>query len=412
MTRRQPHMNGAPSSPIIGEDMCLSFCKARTHERLREDFFMSTNKQLRVSESVCAGHPDKLADQISDAILDAAITQDPNARVAAETLVAHDLVVLAGEVTTTAKLNYETIARKVIKDNGYTHPEWGFSDQAELKFAIHEQSPEIAQGVGDDDSGAGDQGLMYGYAINETDQLMPLAITLAHEFTKNIDLVRNNGTLGFLRPDGKSQVVVAYENGKPVGIEHLTLAVPHDESASLDDVKQALLKEVVKPVVEKYGFVVPQNIVVNGTGVWHQPGPGSDVGLTGRKIIVDTYGGAAKAGGGAFSGKDPSKVDRSGAYAARYIAKNIVAAGYAERAEVCLAYYIGAKDTLVKDIQTFGTAKVSDADIIDYAKSLIPTSVKGIISHFDLQQPLYAKTATYGHFGKDNLPWEKISTVV
>lgn len=369
---------------------------------------MPTTKHLRVSESVCAGHPDKIADQISDAILDAAISQDADARVAAETLVAHDLVVLAGEVTTTAKLDYEAIARKVIKDNGYTHPEWGFSDKAELKFAIHEQSPEIAQGVGDDDSGAGDQGLMYGYAINETEQLMPLAITLAHEFTRTIDTVRNNGTLDFLRPDGKSQVVVAYENGKPVAIQHLTLAVPHDESASLYDVKEALIRSVVSPIVDKYGFALPKDIVVNGTGVWHQPGPGSDVGLTGRKIIVDTYGGAAKAGGGAFSGKDPSKVDRSGAYAARYIAKNIVAAGLADRAEVCLAYYIGAKDTLVKDIETFGTAKVSDKVIKAFVDELIPTSVKGIISNLGLQRPIYSSTSVYGHFGDTSYPWEQI----
>lgn len=369
-------------------------------------------KNLKVSESVCAGHPDKLADQISDAIVDAAIAQDPNARVAAETLVAHNLVVLAGEVTTTAKLDYELIARDVIKQNGYTQPEWGFSDKAEIKLAIHEQSPEIALGVGDDDSGAGDQGLMYGYATNETAQLMPLAITLAHEFTRNIDAVRQNGTLDFLRPDGKSQVVVAYENGKPVSIQHLTLAVPHSESTRLQDVKNALIEVVVAPIVEKYGFVVPANIVVNGTGVWHQPGPGSDVGLTGRKIIVDTYGGAAKAGGGAFSGKDPSKVDRSGAYAARYIAKNIVAAGLADKAEVCLAYYIGAKDTLVKDIETFGTAKVSDSELNAFVHALLPTSVKGIIHTLDLQKPIYTETAVYGHFGKANLPWEKVVPMV
>lgn len=369
---------------------------------------MPTTKHLRVSESVCAGHPDKLADQISDAILDAAITQDADARVAAETLVANNLVVLAGEVTTTAKLNFEEIAQIVIKDNGYTHPEWGFSDKAEIKIAIHEQSPEIAQGVGDDDSGAGDQGLMYGYACTETEQLMPLAVTLAHEFTRNIDIARNSGTLKFLRPDGKSQVVVEYQDGKPVGINHLTLAVPHNEDISLEQVRAGLIKEVVEPIVSKYGFVMPKAIVVNGTGVWHQPGPGSDVGLTGRKIIVDTYGGAAKAGGGAFSGKDPSKVDRSGAYAARYIAKNIVAAGLADRAEVCLAYYIGAKDTLVKDIETFGTAKVSSEALKAFVDELIPTSVKGIISSLGLQRPIYSSTATYGHFGNINYPWEQI----
>lgn len=366
-----------------------------------------SKKHFKVSESVCAGHPDKLADQISDAILDAAIGQDVYARVAVETLVAKNLIVLAGEVTTTAKLDYEAIARKVVRNNGYTYPEWGFSDKAEIKIAIHEQSPEIAVGVGDDDSGAGDQGLMYGYACNESKQLMPLAITLAHELTRSIDTARVRGELEFLRPDGKAQVVVGYEGDKPVSIEHVTLAVPHHEEIELAEVKQALIKNIIIPMAEGYGFDVPTNIVVNGTGVWHHPGPGSDVGLTGRKIIVDTYGGAAKAGGGAFSGKDPSKVDRSGAYAARYIAKNLVAAGMADRAEVCLAYYIGAKDTLVKDIETFGTARVSEQEIRAFVDALLPTSVRGIIGHLELQRPIYSNTAVYGHFGRQGYSWER-----
>lgn len=364
--------------------------------------------QLKVSESVCAGHPDKLADQISDAILDAALAQDPNARVAAETLLANNLIVLAGEVTTTAELDYKQIAKDVIKANGYTNPAWGFSDDSEIRFAIHEQSPEIAVGVGDDDSGAGDQGLMYGYATNETASYMPLAITMAHEFTRAIDEARQTGLIPFLRPDGKSQVVLRYEDGKAVAIQHLTLAVPHNEDIGLAKVEAELTEKIVKPIASKYGFDLPETIVVNGTGVWHNPGPSSDVGLTGRKIIVDTYGGAAKAGGGAFSGKDPSKVDRSGAYAARYIAKNIVASGLADRAEVCLAYYIGAKQTLLKDIDTFGTAKVPAEEIKKYADSLIDCSAQGIIAKFDLKRPIFSQTSTYGHFGKPNLPWEKL----
>jgi S-adenosylmethionine synthetase len=369
---------------------------------------MPKTHQLKVSESVCAGHPDKLADQISDAILDSALEQDKNARVACETLVANNLVILAGEITTKAKLDYETIARQVISDNGYTFPKWGFSDKSVVKLALHHQSPEIAIGVGDDDSGAGDQGLMYGYACNETENFMPLAITIAHDLVKSIDNVRVNNIVPFLRPDGKSQVVVRYENDLPVAIEHITIAVPHDESVKLSVVRSEILKEVIKPVAEKFSLDVPANIIVNGTGVWHNPGPSSDVGLTGRKIIVDTYGGAAKAGGGAFSGKDPSKVDRSGAYAARYIAKNIVAHGLADKAEVCLAYYIGAKETLVKDIETFGTAKVPAEQIKTFADKLIDCSVKGIIESLDLKRPIYSETAIYGHFGKANLPWEKI----
>ena len=369
---------------------------------------MPKTNQLRVSESVCAGHPDKLADQISDAILDEALKQDKHAHVAAETLVANNLIVLAGEITTTAKLNYEDIARQVVRENGYIYPEWSFSDKSIIKLALHQQSPEIAVGVGDDDSGAGDQGLMYGYACNETNNYMPLAITIAHALVENIDTVRKNNTIPFLRPDGKSQVVVRYENNLPVAIDHITIAVPHSEDVKLSVVQAEIIQKVIRPVVESFDLSVPKNIIVNGTGVWHNPGPSSDVGLTGRKIIVDTYGGAAKAGGGAFSGKDPSKVDRSGAYAARYIAKNIVAHGLADKAEVCLAYYIGAKETLVKDIETFGTAKVSAEEIRKFADKLIDCSVIGIISSLDLKRPIYSSTSVYGHFGKPNLPWEKI----
>lgn len=373
----------------------------------RKGIFMPKN-YLRVSESVCAGHPDKLADQISDSVLDSALSQDENSRVALETLVAENLVVMAGEITTKAKLNYQQIAKKVIANNGYTNDMWGFSESAEIKLAIHHQSPEIAVGVGDD-TGAGDQGMCFGYATNETSSYMPLPIVVAHDLTKKIDESRKNKQLAFLRPDGKAQVVVRYENDQPVGIEHLTIAVPHNEDVSISEVRQELTNAIIKPVLKSHGLIIPKEIIINGTGVWHNPGPASDVGLTGRKIIVDTYGGAAKAGGGAFSGKDPSKVDRSGAYAARFIAKNIVASGLADRAEVCLAFYIGAPRAIIKQIDTFGTAKKSDETIVGFVDRLIDCSVKNIIGQLDLKKVQYVDTATYGHFGKPHYPWEKIA---
>ena len=372
----------------------------------RKDFFMS--KKYRVSESVCAGHPDKLADQISDAIVDAVLEQDPKGRVAAEALVAKDTIVLAGEITTIAKIDYEAVAKGVIKKNGYVVPEWGFSNNAKVINRLHEQSAEIAVGV--DKEGAGDQGLMYGYATNETEQYMPLQVVLAHKIVQAIDEARQSGSIPYLRPDGKSQVVVEEADEKVVGIRHITVAVPHDESVTLETVTKDITSKILKPIVESYNLTLPKEIIVNGTGVWHQPGPASDVGLTGRKIVVDTYGGAAKVGGGAFSGKDPSKVDRSGAYAARYLAKNIVASGKADRAEVCLAYYIGAKKPIMRSIDTFGTAKVSDQELEDYASSLLDLSVHGILEHFKLRNPIYATTATYGHFGNSDYPWEQVAS--
>lgn len=359
------------------------------------------------SESVCAGHPDKVADQISDAIVDAVLAQDPNGRTAIETLVAANRVVLAGEVNTTAKVDFVQIAKEQIRRLGYIEPAWGFSDRSPVENYIHEQSPEISVGV--DDNGAGDQGLMFGYATNETPEYLPLPIALSHALTKAIDEARETKKLPHLRPDGKAQVVVRYENRKPVAVEHVTIAVPHNEQISLERVRQDIYKIVIVPVLERYGFSVSEkNIVVNGTGVWHQPGPSSDAGLTGRKIVVDGYGGFARVGGGAFSGKDPSKVDRSGAYAARYIAKNIVAAGLADEAEVALAYYIGAKEPVNFTINTFGTNKKSQAVIEKFAKDLLVPSVKNIVEQLDLRQPIYLQTAAYGHFGKKGLPWEKV----
>jgi S-adenosylmethionine synthetase len=359
------------------------------------------------SESVCAGHPDKVADQISDAIVDAVLAQDPNGRTAIETLVAANRVVLAGEVNTTAKVDFVQIAKEQIRRLGYIEPAWGFSDQSPVENYIHEQSPEISVGV--DDNGAGDQGLMFGYATNETPEYLPLSIALSHALTKAIDEARETKALPHLRPDGKAQVVVRYENRKPVAVEHVTIAVPHNEQISLKRVRQDIYKTVVVPVLRRYGFSVSEkNIVVNGTGVWHQPGPSSDAGLTGRKIVVDGYGGFARVGGGAFSGKDPSKVDRSGAYAARYIAKNIVAAGLADETEVALAYYIGAKEPVNFTINTFGTNKKPQAVIEKFAKNLLVPSVKNIVEQLKLRQPIYLQTAAYGHFGKEGLPWEQI----
>ena len=366
------------------------------------------SKSIFTSESVCAGHPDKICDQISDAIVDAILEQDSTGRAAVETAVGGNRIILLGEVTTTAKVDYEAIVRNEIIRLGYTNPDWGFSDQSDFYNYLGTQSPEIAQGV--DLDGAGDQGMMFGYACRETPEFMPLPITIAHNLTKAIDEARETGALNYLRPDGKAQVSVEYENGLPVGISHVTIAVPHDESIAVAQVKQDILDKIVTPVLAKYGFQIPPELlVVNGTGVWHQPGPSSDAGLTGRKIVVDGYGGYARVGGGAFSGKDPTKVDRSGAYAARYLAKNIVAAGLADRAEVSLAYFIGAKAPVALEINTFGTSKAAPGELLKYSHSILNTSVKGILDGLNLRRPIYKSTAAYGHFGRPEFPWERIA---
>ncbi len=359
------------------------------------------------SESVCAGHPDKICDQISDAIVDAVLKQDPTGRVAVETMAAHGHIILAGEVKTKAKINFEKVAREQIKRLGYTDKKSGFSYISPIAVHIHAQSPEISVGV--DDAGAGDQGMMFGFAVRETPQLMPLPITLAHELTKKIDTIREKKILPYLRPDGKSQVTVEYKDGKPHKVSTVVLAVPHSEKIKLEQVKNDLYKKVVTPVLKKYGFKVDEkNLIVNGTGVWHHGGPSADSGVTGRKIVVDTYGGYAKVGGGAFSGKDPTKVDRSGAYAARFIAKNIVANKLADRAEVRLAYFIGAKKPLMQEVETFGTEKVNGNTINDFAAKILDTSVSGILKGLKLQRAIYLPTASYGHFGREEFPWEKI----
>lgn len=359
------------------------------------------------SESVCSGHPDKICDQISDAIVDEVLRHDPNGRVAVETLVTTNRVVLAGEVTCKEPIDFEALARKQIKRLGYVDPKFNFTDQAAVEVYIHAQSQEIAAGV--DQEGAGDQGMMFGFACNETEQLMPMPIAITHSLTKHIDQAREMDILPFLHPDGKAQVTVGYIGGRPVSIESVVLAVPHAENVELSTVREKLIDKVIKPTLEEFKMEVePENVVVNGTGTWHIGGPSADTGVTGRKIIVDSYGGYARVGGGAFSGKDPTKVDRSGAYAARFLAKNIVAEGLAEKAEVRLAYYIGGKKPVMQEIETFGTEKSSKGTIQSFANYLLDTSVAGIIDRFKLKRPIYLDTASYGHFGRLGFPWEEI----
>ncbi|MDP2671514.1 MAG: methionine adenosyltransferase [bacterium] len=362
--------------------------------------------KLFTSESVAAGHPDKICDQVSDAIVDAALKNDPSSRVAVETLVTTNRIVLAGEVTTSKKLDYEALARKVVRDLGYTDPELGFSDQAEVEVYIHEQSKEISHGV--DQDGAGDQGMMFGFANNETPELMPTPIILAHKLTENLDSLRKKGTLPYLLPDGKSEVTIRYEGLKPTAVERVVLAVAHKKEIAEKELAADLFKELVVPSLEKFKFRVDQSaVIINGAGPWTSPGPASDTGLTGRKIVIDTYGGFARAGGGAFSGKDPTKVDRSGAYAARFLAKNIVAENLADQVEVQVAYVIGQAQPVAKAIETFGTEKKSLKLIEDFAWNLLDLAVPHILTKLDLRKPIYQKTASYGHFGRDHFSWEK-----
>lgn len=359
------------------------------------------------SESVCSGHPDKICDQISDAILDAVLAQDRHGHVACETLVGFNRVVIAGEVTANAKVDFTSVAREQIKRLGYTDPKFNFSDKSPVDVFVHEQSAEIAVGV--KKKGAGDQGMMFGFACQETTALMPLPIMIAHALTKRMDTVREENIIKYLRPDGKSQVTIEYRNGKPYRVTQVVIAVPHKESVNLDEVKDDVYNFVVIPVLEMFGFKIKKDdIVVNGTGIWHWGGPASDTGVTGRKIVVDTYGGYARVGGGCFSGKDPTKVDRSGAYAARFLAKNVVAQDLAEKCEVRLAYFIGAKKPTMQEVETFGTAKKSQKVIKDFVKKLLDTSVSGILIGLDLQRPIYLPTAVYGHFGREEFPWERI----
>ncbi|ODA93233.1 methionine adenosyltransferase [Mesorhizobium sp. SEMIA 3007] len=367
------------------------------------------------SESVGAGHPDKMADNISDAILDAILRTDPKARVACETLVKSGMVVLAGEITSHAEIDYTQVARDTILDIGYDDDAIGFDGRrCAVVLALTEQSPDISQGVdegrGQDlEQGAGDQGLMFGFACNETDTLMPLPIQLAHHLTKRQAEVRRTGLLGWLRPDVKSQVSVRYEGLRPVALDTIVLSTQHDEAVSQDIVREGVIEEIIKPVLPTHLDTSEIRFLVNPTGRFVVGGPAGDCGLTGRKIIVDSYGGTGRHGGGAFSGKDPSKVDRSAAYAARYVAKNIVASGLAEVCEVQLAYAIGVASPVSVMVNTFGTARIDEKRIECLVLELFDLRPKGIIKMLDLLRPIYRKTATYGHFGREEpeFTWEK-----
>ncbi|EXI68323.1 MAG: S-adenosylmethionine synthase [Candidatus Accumulibacter adjunctus] len=373
-----------------------------------------SNEYLFTSESVSEGHPDKVADQISDSILDAILADDPPARVACETLVSTGLVVISGEITTKAHINYREIAQEAVRRIGYDNSDIGFDYKScAILTAINRQSPDIAQGVNegqgiDLDQGAGDQGLMFGYACDETASLMPLPIHYAHRIMQRQAEVRRDGRLPWLRPDAKSQLSVRYVDGRPVSIDTVVVSTQHDPDVSHAQISEAVIEEVIKPVVPKELLTGNTRFLVNPTGRFVVGGPHGDCGLTGRKIIVDTYGGAARHGGGAFSGKDPSKVDRSAAYAARHVAKNIVAAGLASRCEVQVAYAIGVARPVSLMVNTFGTGRVSDELIVDLIGKHFDLRPKGIIQSLNLLRPIYRKTAAYGHFGRDEpeFTWE------
>jgi S-adenosylmethionine synthetase len=383
------------------------------------------NKHLFTSESVTEGHPDKACDAFSDAILDNILSQDSEAHVACESLATKGLVVVSGEIRTTASLDVENVIRDTIKEIGYHKGNSGVDpDEVKILNKLHEQSPEIAQGVDSEnisEQGAGDQGLMFGYACKETPELMPLPIQISHRLTEKLSVLRKDGTLPWLRPDGKSQVSVLYENGIPKSVDKTVIATQHDdmlaeygsELKELEFVKNEVIRNIIKPVLDSYGYDYKDDFIVNGTGRFVYGGPEADTGLTGRKIIVDTYGGYAPHGGGAFSGKDSSKVDRSATYMARYIAKNIVAADLAEKCEVQLSYSIGVAEPTSFYVKSFNTGKVDDESLTRIARDVFPIRPGEIVSHLDLKKPRFRNTAAYGHFGREleQFTWEKVDMI-
>lgn len=365
-------------------------------------------KFLFTSESVTEGHPDKIADQISDAVLDEVLRQDPKGRVACETFITTGLIVVGGEITTNATLDYSKLARETVNGIGYNRAKYGFdAETCSVICTIDRQSPDIAMGV--DTGGAGDQGLMFGYASNETKELMPLPIQLAHQLTRRLSDVRRQNILGYLRPDGKSQVTIEYENGRPLRVDAVVISSQHGPEIETEQLREEILDEVIKPTVPTALLDQNTKYYVNPTGRFVVGGPMGDTGLTGRKIIVDTYGGAAPHGGGAFSGKDPTKVDRSACYMARYIAKNIVAAGIADRCQVQLAYAIGVAEPVSVYLDCQGTAKIEEARLTDLVRAHFQLTPKGIIESLDLRRPIYQRTAAFGHFGReeDGFSWER-----
>jgi len=365
-------------------------------------------RYLFTSESVTEGHPDKIADQISDAILDSVLKDDPDGRVACETLVTTGLILIAGEISTRTYVDFPSVARKTVRDIGYTRAKYGFdSDTCGVMSTIDEQSPDIAMGV--NPGGAGDQGMMFGFAVNETEELMPMPIMLAHRLTRRLAEARKKKILKFLRPDGKSQVTVEYENGVPIRVDTVVVSTQHAESVDQATIRQEILDNVIFPVIPEHLLDSDTTYHVNPTGRFVVGGPQGDCGLTGRKIIVDTYGGFGAHGGGAFSGKDPSKVDRSGSYMARYLAKNIVASGVADRAEIQIAYAIGVADPVSLMVNTYGTGKRPDGELADLIRKNVDLTPAGIIEKLKLNRPIYLQTAAYGHFGRNEpgFSWEE-----